>query len=114
MENAEAQARAILQRQEDFMQAVWDRGGIGKLFVVLFYLALLAPFVFDLVLVVVLIFLVLPSALTVTEKVAILALVFAALHAIALSAQRFAAQMWQYGLVMFGHKIIPTSEEKQP
>ena len=96
----EDEARKYLHERERFTTKVWRKGRIGKVFVILFVLALAAPFTFDLIVVVYVLFFILPSAVGVTEHIAALALIFAALHAIALAAQRWAAQLWEYAFLM--------------
>ena len=91
----EEQIREIIKERERFLRLVWRRGALGKAYVMMFLFALSAPFVFDLFVILFVWLSIWPYANTVTEQVAALALVFAALHAIAFAVRAWAGELWE-------------------
>ncbi len=99
-ESREERFEAEWNERQRFLRRTWKRGRIGKAFVIFYLVGLATPFFFDVVVIFGVWFFLWPRATSVTEQVAALAIIFAALHAIGLGVQRWAVQLWEFAYLM--------------
>jgi hypothetical protein len=83
-EDHEESARKLVQWTEDFFDWVWDKGALGKIALLLWFLTILAPPIFNGYAIYVLWFTLYPTATTLTERLAVLGFLIALANAEAL------------------------------
>ncbi|SRR6266566_337278 len=83
-ENHEEAARRFVKWTEDFFDWVWEKGALGKVALLLWFLTILAPPIFNGYAIYVLWFSLYPTATTLTERLAVLGVLIALANAEAL------------------------------